>query len=149
MRILICGVGGQGVVLLARMLCETAVRSGKQCLSSEFHGMSRMMGSVRATVKIGNYHSPEIDGVDLLIGLDPGETSKYISITTGRAVTLGETDGAESFTCKSDFPNTFMLGVVCRVLSLQPRVAKAVIRGFGKMVDENILSFEEGYGYEA
>ena len=149
MRILICGVGGQGVVLLARMLCETAVRSGRRCLLSEFHGMSRMMGSVRATVKIGDYHSPEIDGVDLLIGLDPGETSKYLNLTTGRAVTLGETSGAKSLTCKSNFPNTFMLGVVCRILGLQPRVAKAVIKEFGKMVDENISSFEEGYNHEA
>ena len=148
MRILICGVGGQGVVLLTRMLCETATLSGKRCLSSETHRMSRMLGSVNTTVQIGDYHSPEVDEADLLVGLDPDETRNYLHLAKGEILTFGRVSGAKTLRCDLPSPNIFVLGVLCRTLSLPPETARQIIREFGRRVDDNIKSFDAGYVYE-
>jgi Pyruvate/2-oxoacid:ferredoxin oxidoreductase gamma subunit len=149
MKIMICGVGGQGTVLLTHMLCETATREGKRCLSSELHGMSRMLGSVSTTVKIGDYHSPEIDSVDLLVSLDPEETKNNMHLVQGEILTFGEVDGAKTVKCEAPSPNVFVLGILCRKLSLDPKTAKQLIKEFGKRLEDNIKSFEMGYSYEA
>lgn len=52
-RILVSGVGGQGVVLCARLIAETALSLGRLALMSEVHGMSQRGGVVEATVVLG------------------------------------------------------------------------------------------------
>ena len=149
MRIMICGVGGQGVVLLTHMLCKTATAAGRRCISSEFHGMSRMLGSVSTTVKIGDYFSPEADEIDLLVGLDPDETERNLHLVIGESFTFGTVKGARTIDSDPIFRNTFTLGFLCKKLSLPPDKAKALIREFGRKVGQNMESFDMGYAYEA
>jgi Pyruvate/2-oxoacid:ferredoxin oxidoreductase gamma subunit len=130
------------------MLCETATREGKKCLSSELHGMSRMLGSVSTTIKIGDYHSPEIDKVDLLFGLDSDETRSNLHLVDGEALTFGGVKGAKTVDCEAPSPNIFVFGLLCRRLSLNQETAKDLIKKFGKRLEANIKSFEMGYNYE-
>ncbi len=79
-NILIVGVGGQGVLKLAEMICEVALLENKNALMSEIHGMAQRGGSVFSEVRIGNVLSPIFeDGEgDLLISLEPSEVLRYL-----------------------------------------------------------------------
>ena len=59
-QILICGVGGQGIVSMSRLLGETALLLDLFILSSETHGMAQRGGIVTAHVKVGGFASPLI-----------------------------------------------------------------------------------------
>ncbi|MGQ9845235.1 MAG: indolepyruvate oxidoreductase subunit beta [Caldisericia bacterium] len=79
-NILIIGVGGQGVLKLAQMICEVAIIEGKNALMSEIHGMAQRGGSVFSEIRIGDVLGSIIeDGeTDLLISLEPSEILRYL-----------------------------------------------------------------------
>ncbi|MDI6860830.1 MAG: indolepyruvate oxidoreductase subunit beta [Caldisericia bacterium] len=79
-NILIVGVGGQGVLKLAEMICEVSLLENKNALMSEIHGMAQRGGSVFSEVRIGDVLSPIFeDGEgDLMISLEPSEVLRYI-----------------------------------------------------------------------
>ncbi|MFH1135196.1 MAG: 2-oxoacid:acceptor oxidoreductase family protein [Pseudomonadota bacterium] len=59
-QIAISGLGGQGVLLLTRLLAETALAMGLDAISSETHGMAMRGGAVVSHLKIGPWPSPLI-----------------------------------------------------------------------------------------
>lgn len=58
LKLVLAGVGGQGVLFATRLLSETAQALGVDFISSEIHGMSQRGGSVVSHLKIGPYESP-------------------------------------------------------------------------------------------
>ena len=92
-RILIAGVGGQGVLSAGRWLGEAADTSGFSMVVSELHGMSQRGGSVRSEVAIGGMRSPEIaDGMaDVLIALEPMEAARALSKISRRTTAFVNT----------------------------------------------------------
>ncbi|MFQ6102201.1 MAG: indolepyruvate oxidoreductase subunit beta [Anaerolineae bacterium] len=58
LKLVLAGVGGQGVLFATRLLSETAQALGMDFISSEIHGMSQRGGSVVSHLKIGPYESP-------------------------------------------------------------------------------------------
>ncbi len=60
LQVLLCGVGGQGILFATRILSETAIRGGDAVIGSETHGMSQRGGSVTSHMKIGSHHGPLI-----------------------------------------------------------------------------------------
>lgn len=79
-NILVVGVGGQGVLKLAQMICETSMIEGKNALMSEIHGMAQRGGSVFSEVRIGNVSGPIIENgeCDMIISLEPSEILRYL-----------------------------------------------------------------------
>ncbi|MBR3085857.1 MAG: indolepyruvate oxidoreductase subunit beta [Kiritimatiellae bacterium] len=74
--ILLCGVGGQGILLAAKVIGAAAELSGLSAVSNETHGMAQRGGSVKAQVKIGeNVLSPLImEGTaDVLAAMEHAE----------------------------------------------------------------------------
>ena len=53
LRLIIAGLGGQGVVFLTRLLSETAASLDYPVMVSETHGMSQRGGSVISHLKVG------------------------------------------------------------------------------------------------
>lgn len=53
-RCVLCGVGGQGTILAAHVLAQTAIDSGYDVKVSEIHGMSQRGGSVSTVVTFGD-----------------------------------------------------------------------------------------------
>ena len=53
-NILICGVGGQGVLLAGDIIAETAIAAGCDAKKSEVHGMAQRGGSVVSHVRYGD-----------------------------------------------------------------------------------------------
>jgi indolepyruvate ferredoxin oxidoreductase beta subunit len=75
-NVLLVGVGGQGVLLAARVIGECALRQGHQVVMSEVHGMAQRGGSVSAIVRFGDdVLSPLIPlgGADVIIAFEPVE----------------------------------------------------------------------------
>ena len=72
-QIVICGLGGQGIVFLARVMGAAAMRDGDEVLTAENHGMSQRGGAVEAHLKLGPFHSSLVrtGSADTLLVLDP------------------------------------------------------------------------------
>jgi len=59
--ILICGVGGQGVLLASDVLAQVALECGFDVKKSEVHGMAQRGGVVTSAVRFGEkVYSPLI-----------------------------------------------------------------------------------------
>ncbi|HEY7589083.1 MAG TPA: indolepyruvate oxidoreductase subunit beta [Thermoplasmata archaeon] len=78
--VVIGGVGGQGVVLIARILAEAALLEGVKAQMSEVHGMSQRYGSVVSTVRFGPVQTPMVKKgeADAIVGLEPLETVRLL-----------------------------------------------------------------------
>ena len=58
---LLCGVGGQGVVLASKLIAYAAMEKGMEVRTSETIGMSQRGGSVASHVRMGQeIYSPMI-----------------------------------------------------------------------------------------
>lgn len=78
--VVLAGVGGQGVLLAARILSEAALCSRLDVKSSEVHGMSQRGGSVLAQVRFGSrVYSPLTPAGtgDYLLALEELEALRY------------------------------------------------------------------------
>ncbi|MEM3437958.1 MAG: indolepyruvate ferredoxin oxidoreductase subunit beta [Nitrososphaerales archaeon] len=83
--IVITGVGGQGVLLAAEILGNSALIEGYDVRVSEIHGMAQRGGSVICDVRIGErvYAPTTPDGMaDIMLGLEPIETLRYLRFTS-------------------------------------------------------------------
>ena len=80
-NIIICGVGGQGTVLAAKVLSQAAIANGEHVLSAETIGMAQRGGSVVSHVRIGdNAFSPLVPQgqADVLIAFEAAEAVRNI-----------------------------------------------------------------------
>lgn len=79
--ILLVGVGGQGTILISKILSAGLARMGYDVKMSEIHGMSQRGGSVSTQVKYGEkVYAPNI-GVgeaDLIISFEKSETLRAL-----------------------------------------------------------------------
>ena len=80
-NILICGVGGQGTVLAAKVISQAAIANGEKVLSAETIGMAQRGGSVVSHVRIGSdVYSPlvPLGQADVLIAFEAAEAVRNI-----------------------------------------------------------------------
>ena len=80
-NIVLCGVGGQGIILASKLLASAAMEKGIPVMSAETIGMAQRGGSVFSHLRMGDdLYSPMIayGTADLLIGFEPGETVRRI-----------------------------------------------------------------------
>ena len=82
LNILLCGVGGQGIVLASRILATAAMNRGQNVLSAETIGMAQRGGSVTSHVRIGaNASSPLIPygSADFILAFEPAEAVRNLN----------------------------------------------------------------------
>lgn len=80
-NILICGVGGQGIILVSKVLSAAALKSGFDIKQTEVHGMAQRGGSVVSHVKFGKkIYSPVIQekSADYILGFEKLEAVRYL-----------------------------------------------------------------------
>ena len=92
-RILLVGVGGQGVLSAGRWLGDAAEAAGESMIVSEAHGLSQRGGAVQCAVAIGGPRAPEIpDGMaDVLVALEPMEGVRALAKVSKRTAALVNT----------------------------------------------------------
>jgi len=80
-NILLCGVGGQGIILASKILATGLIKAGYDVKMSEVHGMAQRGGSVTTQVRFGDkVHSPIIGKgqADVLVSFETMETPRWI-----------------------------------------------------------------------
>jgi len=80
-RLVIAGIGGQGVVFATKVLSNAALHNGLPVMASENHGMSQRGGSVQSHVQWGVNDAPLVrrGRADVLIGFDLTETLRNLA----------------------------------------------------------------------
>lgn len=80
--ILLCGVGGQGIVLVSKLLAASAMAAGETVHSAETIGMAQRGGSVTSHVRIGQSYSPLIPSgsASLMLAFEPGEAVRNLPL---------------------------------------------------------------------
>ena len=89
--IVICGVGGQGILLASDIVAKVAMKAGKDVKKSEVHGMSQRGGDVISSVRYGDkVYSPIVgDGMaDVILAFEKLEALRNIHLLkdTGRVI---------------------------------------------------------------
>ena len=78
--ILLVGVGGQGTILISKILTQGLIREGYDVKMSEVHGMAQRGGSVSTQVRYGNkVYSPIIGKgqADIMVAFEKMEAVRY------------------------------------------------------------------------
>ena len=80
-NILICGVGGQGIVLTSKLIASTAMEHDIPVMSAETIGMAQKGGSVFSFLRLGDdIYCPMFPEktADLIIGFEPAEAVRML-----------------------------------------------------------------------
>lgn len=81
-NILLCGVGGQGILLASEIISSALVKAGFDVKQSEVHGMAQRGGSVVSHIRYGEkVYSPliELGSADIAASFELLESLRYIS----------------------------------------------------------------------
>ncbi|MBQ6569242.1 MAG: indolepyruvate oxidoreductase subunit beta [Clostridia bacterium] len=80
-NILLCGVGGQGIVLASKLIAQAAIADGLCARTAETIGMAQRGGCVVSHVRIGKeVPSPLVSrgGADFIISFEPAEAVRNL-----------------------------------------------------------------------
>jgi len=80
--IILCGVGGQGILSIATVIGRSAIMQNMYLKQSEVHGMSQRGGAVQSHLRISN--DPvwsdliPLGSADLILSVEPMEALRYL-----------------------------------------------------------------------
>ncbi len=79
-NIAIIGLGGQGVITLAKLTALSFDKLGKDVCYNEIHGLSQRGGSVQSLIRVNEKENPIFlsKDVDYVVGLEKLETLRYL-----------------------------------------------------------------------
>jgi indolepyruvate ferredoxin oxidoreductase beta subunit len=108
--ILLAGVGGQGILLVSKVLSDILVKNGYDVKMSEVHGMAQRGGSVSTQIRYGTkVYAPFLGagGADVLAGFEKMETYRFLPyVKPGGKVVYTDTmiPSAPVFSGRSVYP---------------------------------------------
>lgn len=80
--IILCGVGGQGILSIATIIGEAATKADVNLKQAEVHGMSQRGGDVQSNLRLSTepIYSDLIaqGGCDVVISMEPMESLRYL-----------------------------------------------------------------------
>jgi len=80
--IILAGVGGQGILSIAAVIGEAALKEGLHMKQAEVHGMSQRGGDVQSNLRLSDKPiASDLIGLgqaDLIISLEPMESLRYL-----------------------------------------------------------------------
>ena len=89
--ILICGVGGQGILTASDLLSDVLLQAGFQVKKSEVHGMSQRGGDVVSTVRFGAEvfsPLPAVGETDYILAFEKLEALRQVRFLAPRGIVL-------------------------------------------------------------
>jgi indolepyruvate ferredoxin oxidoreductase beta subunit len=80
MNIVLCGLGGQGILFMTRILAQTALGKGIPVMGAETHGMAQRGGSVVSHLRLGNVEGSLVRAgtADILLALEENEAYRTL-----------------------------------------------------------------------
>lgn len=117
-NLILCGLGGQGILFMTKVLAESALWKGLPVLGAETHGMAQRGGSVVSHLRIGEVESSLVraGSADVVLALDEQEGYRNLAF-------LGKGSGFYANAGSGAFPRSDVKaaldgrGVRCRALS--------------------------------
>ncbi len=94
--IILCGVGGDGIVSVAKIISDAALNLGMNVKQSEIHGMSQRGGSVFSHLRISS--EPIFADVipegraDIILSSEPMEALRYLTFLAPDGVVITNSD---------------------------------------------------------
>ena len=80
--IILCGVGGQGILSIATIIGEAAMKENLYIKQAEVHGMSQRGGDVQSNLRISSLPISSdlipLGGADVIISMEPMEALRYL-----------------------------------------------------------------------
>ncbi len=80
--IILCGVGGQGILSIATIIGEAAMNEGLYIKQAEVHGMSQRGGDVQSNLRISSKTISSdlipLGEADVIISMEPMEALRYL-----------------------------------------------------------------------
>ena len=80
--IILCGVGGQGILSIATIIGEAAMKENLYIKQAEVHGMSQRGGDVQSNLRLSsnpiNSDLIALGGADVIISMEPMEALRYL-----------------------------------------------------------------------
>lgn len=90
--IILCGVGGQGILSIATIIGEAATLAGLELKQAEVHGMSQRGGDVQSNLRLSTetIYSDLIPlgSCDLIISMEPMEALRYLPYLSREGVVV-------------------------------------------------------------
>ncbi len=111
LNVIICGVGGQGVVLMSELLGNAAVRDDIEVKGSEVLGMAQRGGSVFSNIRLGSgvYAPLTPEGkCDVLVAVEPSEALRNVHFLAKSSLVVLNSRDVKPFTVflgKSGYPS--------------------------------------------
>ena len=80
--IILCGVGGQGILSIATVIGEAAMKDGLNIKQAEVHGMSQRGGDVQSNLRLSDGCIASdlipLGTADMILSLEPMEALRYL-----------------------------------------------------------------------
>jgi len=126
LRMMVVGVGGQGVLTVARVLGDAALRRGLEAVVGQLHGMAQRGGAVEATVLIGSgIHSSFVEHADVLVGFEPLEVLRALPRVTPQTRVIFNHGRVVPFPLSMQgLPYPDVNGILSQVREVTPRVTE-------------------------
>lgn len=94
--IILCGVGGDGIVSVAKIISDAALNLGMNVKQSEIHGMSQRGGSVFSHLRISSepiYADVIPEGkADIILSSEPMEALRYLPFLSPEGCVITNSD---------------------------------------------------------
>lgn len=119
-NILLCGVGGQGILLAAELLGVAALNDGFNVRVSEIHGMAQRGGSVVSHVRIGDkVLAPTISKgqADVLLSFEQLETLRNLKFVSEKTLVIMNNEQLHPTRLSTDETEYPTLEEVCKTIS--------------------------------
>ncbi len=123
--IILCGVGGQGILSIATVIGEAATAAGINLKQAEVHGMSQRGGDVQSNLRLSTEtiwsDLIPLGQADLIISMEPMEALRYTAYINGNSAVVTSSAPFENI---PDYPDKEAL---MKELDGMPNLVKADI----------------------
>ena len=152
MNILLCGLGGQGILFMTKVLAQTALDKGFDIIGAETHGMAQRGGSVVSHLRLGKAQGSLVQTgtAHILLALDEHEGYRNLPFLSRKGklfVNANPSDfppeAVKAFLDRREIAhNAIAAGVLARELGA-PRSSNLALLGFFSAFCEKPFTFSE------
>lgn len=143
--LLLVGVGGQGTILVSKILSEGLLEEGYSVKMAEIHGMSQRGGSVTTQIRFGDQvYSPTVNKgeADVLVSFEKIEGLRYIPMLKRDGTLIINTEEIYPLPVLSgteEYPEGVMEEIESKIEKLVAIDAKSIAKELGEPRSANIV----------
>jgi len=151
-NIVLCGLGGQGILFMTRILAQAALDQGLPVMGAETHGMAQRGGSVISHLRLGEVESSlvRIGTAHLLLSLEENEGYRNLPfLSRGGKMYVNADPGhfpREEVKGYLDKKNIVYRSIPAEAMAQElgaPRSSNLALLGFFSAFDEGPMSYRE------